>query len=293
MIRSILCILLFSLLAGCASTQKISQEKQLPDNPILEKIKIQYGEDPLQFGNLIMPTSSSKSPLVMIIHGGCWSNSYDYTLMDDMAADLAKRGYATWNIEFRRIEDEGGGWPGTFVDVANAFKHLTQMAKEYPFDINNIIVTGHSSGGHLALMLGAQPQLKANSQIKVNDLPNIKGIVSLAGITDLSTFITPDWCGSNILKLVGGNPDEYPDRYLEGSPISYLPLGIPHKLINGINDKRVSIDHITPYSVRAEEVGDSFELLSVPDAGHFEVIEPGSVAWKTILGAFDALRDMQ
>jgi acetyl esterase/lipase len=256
----------------------------------MEKIKIQYGQDSLQFGNLMLPSASSGSPVVMIIHGGCWSNNYDYTLMDEMAFDLAQRGYVTWNIEYRRIEDEGGGWPGSFNDVANAFKHLTKIAKDYPLDLNNIIVTGHSAGGHLALMLGAQPQIKPKSQIKVSDLPPIKGIISLAGITDLSTYLSPDWCGSNILKLVGGSPDQYPDRYKEGSPITYLPLNIPQKLITGVNDKRVSVDHITPYSNRAKEVGDPIELLTIPDAGHFEVIKPGSVAWKKIVGAHDELR---
>ena len=258
----------------------------------MENIKIQYGEDPLQFGNLMLPFASSSSPVIMIIHGGCWRTSYDYTLMDEMALDLAQRGYTTWNIEYRRTEDEGGGWPGTFTDVANAFKHLTKIAEDYPFDLNNIIVTGHSAGGHLALMLGAQSKLKSYSKIKVDDLPKIKGIVSLAGITDLSTYLTPDGCGSNVLKLVGGTPDQYHDRYKEGSPITYLPLGIPQRLITGINDDIVSVEHITPYFGRAVEVGDPLELLTVPDAGHFEVIKPGSVAWKTIVGAFEELREM-
>ena len=289
MIRSILFVFLYSILTGCSTTQKVSQTKTSPNYPIMEKIKIQYGEDSLQFGNLILPSASSESPVVMIIHGGCWSNNYDHTLMDTMALDLAQRGYVTWNIEYRRVEDEGGGWPGTFIDVAEAFKKLTKIAKDYPMDLNNIIVTGHSSGGHLALMLGAQSKIKSNSQIKVNKLPKIKGIISLAGITDLSTFLTPDWCGSNILKLVGGTPDQYPDRYKEGSPITYLPLAIPHKLINGIEDKRLTVDHVTPYYIRAKEVGDPMELLTVPKAGHFEVITPGSVAWETIVGALDEL----
>lgn len=291
MMRTILFLFLCAILSGCSTTQKTSEVKTLVNYPILEKIKIQYGEGPLQFGNLMLPSATKELPVVVIIHGGCWSNKYDYTLMDEMALDLSKRGYATWNIEYKRVEDEGGGWPGTFIDVANAFKHLTEIAEDYPINLNNIIITGHSSGGHLALMLGAQSQIKSDSEIKVNDLPTIKGIVSLAGITDLSTFPKTDWCGNNVLKLVGGSEDQYPQRYKEGSPITYLRMGIPQILITGVNDKRVSVDHITPYYNRAAEVGDEIELLTIPDAGHFEVIKPGSVAWVTIVTALDMLRN--
>lgn len=289
MIRTIFFIFIFSILLGCLPSQKNSQAKPLLNYVAMEKIRIQYGEDSLQFGNLMLPSDSLISPIVMIIHGGCWSNNYDYTLMDDMALDLSERGFATWNIEYRRAEDEGGAWPGTFIDVSNALKKLTMIAEDYPIDLKNIIVTGHSAGGHLALMLGAQSKMKSNSQIKVNDLPEIKGIVSLAGITDLSTYLSPEGCGSMILKLAGGSPDEYHNRYIEGSPISYLPLGIPQKLISGINDKIVPVAHITPYADKAQDLGDQVELLNVPDAGHFEVIQPGSVAWKTIVDALEGL----
>lgn len=255
----------------------------------MEPIRISYGEDSLQFGNLIVPPAENKKPVIMIIHGGCWRSRYDHTLMTDMAMDLAKRGYATWNIEYRRTEDEGGRWPGTITDVAHALKALNSIAKDYPIDLNNILITGHSAGGHLALMLGAQYKMKLNNPLKVDELPAIKGIVSLAGITDLKTYLAPEGCGSNVLKLVEGEPKDVPDRYGIGSPIHYLPLGIPQILITGIDDDIVPIDHVLPYLDKGTEADDNIELMKVPDAGHFEVIAPGSVAWDAIVEAFERL----
>lgn len=256
---------------------------------VIERIRIEYRSEAFNFGELILPEEGGKRPVIMIIHGGCWRSSYDYTLMDDMAADLANRGYITWNIEYRRTEDNGGRWPATITDAAYALKALENMAETYPIDLDRIVVTGHSAGGHLALMLGAQYKMPATHPLKVPDLPEIKGIVSLAGITDLVTYLAPTGCGSNVQNLVEGLPDEVPDRYRDGSPINYLPLGIPQRLVTGVDDAIVSIDHIQPYLDKAKDLGDNIALSAVPDAGHFEVIQPGSIAWDPIVTAFAEL----
>lgn len=251
-------------------------------------LKLFYGPDSLQFGELWLP-EKPLAPIVTVIHGGCWRSKYDLTLMDDMSLDLRNRGYAVWNLEYRRTEDRGGGWPGTFTDVARGLKHLKSLAQNYPIDIDRILLMGHSAGGHLALWLGAQRQLNAESELIIEDLPDIMGIISLAGITDLITYFAPTGCGDNVIKLIGGNPAEVPDRYTEGSPISHLPLSINQKLITGEKDDTVPIEHITPYYNLAMENNDNIELIIIPEAGHFEVITPGSIAWPYVLEALEDL----
>jgi len=278
------------LLAGCtlneaqpplANNQLTIAEKA----PISKLIKITYGEDPNQFGELRIPEGDSLFPVIVILHGGCWQSIYDKSLMDAMAEDLTNRGYATWNLEYRRIGN-GGGWPNTFLDVATGFKKLTDLAKTYPIDLQKILITGHSAGGHLALWLGAQNQLADSSEIKTQDLPKITGIVSLAGITDLETYLAPSGCGSSVDDLIGGGPTQFPERYFAGSPISFVPLCIPQVLINGEEDQIVPISHISPYYEMSVAAKDKIQLVSIPNAGHFEIITPGSNAWEAIIQAF-------
>lgn len=257
--------------------------------PVLEPIRLAYGDQPKQFGDLRMPDRDGPVPVILILHGGCWLSFYDLSLTDAMARELTKEGYATWNVEYRGTSDPGGGWPGTFTDVALALRHLKELARSYPLDLDNILLTGHSAGGHLALMLGAQHRLASESDIRIKDLPNIRGIVSLAGITDLSTYYTPTGCGSNVRDLIGGLPDEYPQRYAEGSPVTHLPLGVHQILISGAADNIVPPSHISPYFISAKGKKDVIDWITVPDAGHFELTTPGSVAWDEMLAAYKGL----
>ncbi|MDX1479242.1 MAG: alpha/beta hydrolase [Saprospiraceae bacterium] len=282
-------LILVSVVPACTSDPAQVLPPPAPVYEPLEAIRIAYGSETLQFGELRLPEGEGSFPVIMIVHGGCWLSQYDLTLMDSMAHDLATRGFATWNIEYRRTGDPGGGWPGTFTDVAEALRCLNVVAKDYPLDLDRLLVTGHSAGGHLALMLGAQDRLDATSVLRVDGLPALTGIVSLAGITDLSTYYDVLGCGSNTDELVGGTPEELPDRYAEGSPITYLPLGVPQILVNGESDNIVTLDDITPYFERAQQRGEEIELVTVPNAGHFEVITPGSIAWPAVVDAFNTL----
>ena len=260
--------------------------------PRNEPIKISYGADPNQFGELRIPEGDSLFPVIMIIHGGCWQSAYNETLMDDMADDLTARGYATWNLEYRRVGNEGGGWPGTFLDIAAGLGTLREIAREYPLNLTKILVTGHSAGGHLALWLGTQQQLPESSEIKREGLPQIKGIVSLAGITDLESYLAPGGCGASVRGLIGGDPEEYPLRYAQGSPSTYVPLGIPQILVNGENDGIVPVSHILPYYEASVSANEHIDLVTIPGAGHFEVITPGSIAWEPIVAAFNGLLNL-
>ena len=285
-------LLLFSIfLAGCSDDEMILEkpEKVIERN---QPIRIDYGTDPYQFGELRIPEGDSLFPVIMIIHGGCWQSAYDKTLMDDMADDLTRRGYATWNLEYRRLGNPGGGWPGTFLDIASGLKMLREIRNDYPLNLTKILVTGHSAGGHLALWLGGQSQLPDSAEIKTTGLPDIKGIVSLAGITDLESYLAPSGCGSSVRSLTGGEPNEYPERYAQGSPMTFIPLGVPRVLVNGENDGIVPVSHIRPYYEASVAANEQIELVTIPGAGHFEVISPGSIAWDPIVSAFEKLLNL-
>jgi acetyl esterase/lipase len=246
---------------------------------------ISYGPDSLQFGELRLPEAQNEPyPVVVILHGGCWLSAYDLHLMDAMATALSNAGYATWNLEYRRVGDPGGAWPNTFLDVAKGVNHLRKIAGEYRLDLNHIVVTGHSAGGHLALWLGAQDQLPEDSELKVNDPLPVSGILSLAGIVDPTAYLVREGqgCGTSVDELIGGLPEALPERYRQASPLQMAPLDVRQILINGVEDPIVPLTHVRPYYTSAREKGDPVKLKKVKNAGHFEVIAPGSVAWPKI-----------
>src|SRR5579862_343786 len=94
--------------------------------------RIQYGTDSLQFGDLRLPKKSGLHPVAIVIHSGCWVSKFaDLKNSAALSDALRDEGIATWNIEYRRIDNPGGGWPGTFQDVAAAVDILPSIAKKY------------------------------------------------------------------------------------------------------------------------------------------------------------------
>ena len=152
--------------------------------------RIAYGPDALQFGELWLPRRQGRHPVIVLIHGGCWrADLPGLELMDYMAADLRDRGYAVWNLEYRRIGHPGGGYPGTFRDIAAGVDHLRTIAAPHSLDLRRVALAGHSAGGHLALWAAARDRLPAESPLRTARPLPIRGVVSLAGITDLDAYI--------------------------------------------------------------------------------------------------------
>lgn len=279
---------LFLTLSACQEKEPVElmtygDVLEIPTEPADHRIS--YGPDSLQFGDLRLPEGDGPHPVVVIIHGGCWVSAIaDLSLMDAMATQLTKDGYATWNLEYRRIGDPGGAWPNTFLDVAKGINHLREMAGPYNLDLDHVVVTGHSAGGHLTLWQALQHRLPEDSDIFHPDPLPVSGIVSLAGIVDLSTYLKREGsgCGTNVKDLVGGFPEDYPGRYAQGSPIELLPAGVPTVLITGEQDETVPLSHINPYFEKARAAGEEIENVKVDRAAHFEVISPGSTAWPAI-----------
>ncbi|WP_376794223.1 alpha/beta hydrolase family protein [Thermogemmatispora sp.] len=249
-------------------------------------IRLSYGPQPLHFGELRLPSSPGPHPVAVLIHGGFWRNPYDLSLMSGLANDLTAHGLATWNIEYRRLGDEGGGWPGTLQDVALAIDALRQLAGSYPLDLERLITVGHSAGGELALWLAARPLLarQANGQerwlLAGESALAVSGAVSLAGVVDLEAGWRRHLGRDAVAELLGGSPEEVPERYRLASPAALLPLGIPQVLIHGTADDRVPLEISRDYADRARAAGDQLTLLELAGVDHFALIDPGSAAWR-------------
>lgn len=266
--------------------------EQLQDLPNPEATaRIPYGDDPLQFADLRLPKGSGPHPVVVVIHGGCWRSQYNLDHVGAFSDALTRAGVATWTLEYRRVGNPGGGWPGTFQDIGAGVDHLRNVAEQYPIDPTRVVAVGHSAGGHLVLWLGARAKLTDPELRTENPLP-LKGIVSLAGVDNLRRALEEGVCDDQAAKLVGGTPDEVPERYAQGSPIELLPLGIPQHLINGTRDPIVPEAFGRDYAAAAKSAGDPVQLTILPNAGHFELIVPTTDEWTQVRNAVLEMLDL-
>ena len=239
-----------------------------------------YGPDSLRAGELRLPAGPGPHPVALVLHGGCWRNQYGMDYVRHLAAALAGAGVATWTVEFRRLGDAGGGWPGTFDDVAAAAAHLRVLAGRHPLDLSRTVYVGHSAGGQLALWLAAE---------RPAALPAPRGVVALAGITDLRAYAGPRGCNSAVVPLLGGDTAAVPERYATASPVERLPLGVPSRLVQGARDPIVPVEQARRFAERARAAGDDAQVVLVEAAGHFDLVAPWSPAWTVVERTIRAL----
>ena len=239
--------------------------------------RIQYGEDALQYGELRLPTGPGPHPVVVLIHGGCWLAEYDITHIRKLAAAFAGQGIASWTLEYRRVGNSGGGWPGTFEDIARGADHLVELAQSYPLDLDRVISVGHSAGGHLALWLANRPTA-IPSTIPLRP----KAVLALAPAADLAYLFEQQVCDNVVEKLMGGSPQRYANRYAAGSASERLPLGVPQHLIIGDHDSSWAAVG-NRYFDAARAAGDPVSKIRAPESGHFEMIDPDSSTWPLVL----------
>ncbi|WP_246849945.1 alpha/beta hydrolase family protein [Rufibacter roseolus] len=245
--------------------------------------RIAYGPDSLQFGELRVPEGKGPFPVVVIIHGGCWLSQYNYEYMNHVSAALTKAGFATWNIEFRRVGNPGGGYPGTFLDVAKAVDHVRELAKKYPVSGKEVVVMGHSAGGHLALWAAGRKGLPRKSPLYTRNPLKVKGVVSLAGIPDLATYSTEKGsCNTAVEKLMGGLPSAVPQRYAEATPSPALALKTPIRMVQGARDPIVPVSQAQNFVNHSSSNKNKAQLVLLPEAGHFDLVSPVSPVWPTI-----------
>ena len=250
--------------AAAASSARGQDILRLP--PPTANARIPYGKDSAQFGDLWRPLGAGPHPTVLFIHGGYWRNAFSLEHVGHACSALARAGAAVWNIEYRRLGDPGGGWPGTFDDVLRGAEYLPRLGPRYNLDLERLIVAGHSAGGQLALWLAAQRAL------------DLRGVVPLAAITDLRRAWALQMDDGVVGRLLGGSPVQVPQRYESASPTELLPISVPQRLIHG------TADHIVPFemSQRFAKASHNAKLIPLEGAGHFEPIDPRAREWGTV-----------
>jgi acetyl esterase/lipase len=240
--------------------------------------RLAYGSDPSQFLDLRLPAAKAKgkglSPLAINIHGGFWRAKYNLDHAGHLCAALTFNGLATANLEYRRVGNAGGGWPGTFADVRAAYQFLVQHADAEHLDGERIVVIGHSAGGQLALCLAAHE-------------PSVKRVVALAGVVDLQQAYQLHLSHDAVAEFLHGKPSEVPEHYQEADP---MRLSIPQarqRLIHGTGDDTVPVQFSRDYvcEKRKRAPAEDASLVEVAGAGHFDLIDPGSAAWKQVQAA--------
>ncbi len=268
------------------STPKLLTSQDLERLPVYPPDhRLPYGED-AQFADLYLPDGADRTgphPVVVLIHGGCWRAKYGLEHLSPLAKALAAEGVAVWSLEYRRL-GSGGGWPHTFLDVAAGADLLRDVADTYALDLSRVVTAGHSAGGHLALWLAGRHRLPRNGDLWTPNPLRVRGAVSLAGIPDLGEALAQGVCKEAAGELLGGSPDTVPERYAQGSPARLLPLGVPQHLLSGDRDEIVPAAYAHPYAEAAEAHGDTVTWTLLPNAGHFELVIPGSIVWERVRG---------
>ena len=245
----------------------LSRQPPKPDK------RIAYGADPNQFIDLRFPSGKGPLPLVINIHGGFWRAKYNLDHAGHLCAALAAKGIATANVEYRRVGNEGGAWPGTFADIRAGYQFLIQKASAHNFDTRKVLVMGHSAGGQLALCLAGHE-------------PTLTRVVSLAGVVDLRRTYELHLSNDAVVEFLRGTPSEVPDHYREADP---MQLAIPQArqwAIHGQSDEIVppafSRDYVAAKQKIAGGKKEDAHLLEIPGADHFDLIDPRSAAWKQV-----------
>jgi acetyl esterase/lipase len=255
--------------------------------------RVPYGEDSSQYGELRVPAGAGPHPVVVLVHGGCFKAAYGSARdLAPMADALKADGIATWNIEYRRLGEPGGGWPGTYLDVGRAVDYLRTLAGQYQLDLGRVVIAGHSAGGHLAMWSAARSRLPTSSPLYVTDPLPVRGVIDLAGPVDMTANIQgyEALCRDTVItSMLGGTPATVPERYEQASAIRLLPLGVPQVLIEGTHEDFVPLPLMEAYAEAAGRAGDSVRLVVIPGVGHFEIASPRSSAWPRVESAIRSL----
>jgi acetyl esterase/lipase len=243
-----------------------------------------YGEHRDQFAELTLPPGSPGGgavPVVVLVHGGFWRARYDLHLGNALVTDLAGRGVAVWNLEYRRLGllRHRGGWPETMLDVAAGIDALDEARDgDASLDVTRVAAVGHSAGGQLALWAAARAGMPAGAPGAQPRVP-LAAAVAQAGVVDLIEAERMRLGGGVVRRLLGASAEAAPDRYALASPTARLPLGVPHLLVHGERDETVPLSISERHHARAVEAGDDCELEAIAGEGHFEHLDPTSEAW--------------
>lgn len=234
-----------------------------------------YGGHTHQTCDLHRPAGSGPHPVVVVLHGGYWQPPYTKLIMRPLCHDLVRRGYAAWNVEYRRLGRDGGGWPQTFDDVAAAIDLLAELG-DARLDLARVTLLGHSAGGQLALWAAARPDLPASAP---GAAPRVlaQRVLAQAAVCDLVR------AANTASQLLGGPPDAVPDRWAQADPMRRIPLAVPVALVHGTQDATVSVQRSRDYAAAADAAGAPVTLIETP-GDHRDQIDPATPDWRAAAG---------
>lgn len=260
-----------------------------PSGKDVPPLTLAYGTDPEQVGELRLPPGDGPFPLAIVIHGGCFvAQMATLAHTANLADALRQNGIATWNIEYRRLGSPGGGWPGTFQDVGRAADHVRTLAERYPLDTSRVVAVGHSAGGFLALWLAGRASLPATATLHAPDPLPLRAAIALGADGDLPPIADTlaRACKVPVVaELLGADAAVRAARSREANPADMPPFTVLQVLISGEKDPFETPALRDAYVARARAKGEAVQVITIPDAGHFEVIDPQSTAWPFVRNA--------
>lgn len=267
---------LFSVQALAGDPISYQQLLALPQPVMVEPIF--YGSDRSQYGELRLPVGDGPFPVIVFIHGGCWQAEYGIEHSRPFAQALADEGYAVWSLEYRRVGNAGGGWPGTFADIADGTDYLRQLSQTYPLKIDRLIAIGHSAGGQLALWLVTRSRLPQHHILYRSQALLPKAVIGLAAAADLSLLARGRECDDAARRLMHGTPEQRLEDYKLASPHWQVPLGVPQVLIDGSDDMTWA-PISGSYFESALGAEDNIRRVLIEEAAHFDLIAPQGPVW--------------
>ena len=252
---------------------------------------LRYGAAPSQYAELFVPPGKGPFPVAVLVHGGCWTKEFGgITQLRNMAGALAARGIAVWNVEYRRVDEAGGGYPGTYQDMNAALDLLARTARDHPLDTGRLVAVGHSAGGQLVQWLAARPRIPASSPLFHAGALPVRRVVSLGGLADLrrESALLKTSCGRDVAELAGTPDAARPDVFADTNAGDLMPNGSHTILVTGeldtISPPRVAHD----FAARARAAGDAAEVVILPGASHYDEVAATSASWPLVLGAIEA-----
>jgi acetyl esterase/lipase len=250
--------------------------------------KIAYGNAPSQYAELFRPAGNGPFPVVVLVHGGCWTIKFGgIEQMRNLAGALAAQGIAVWNVEYRRVDEAGGGYPGTYQDINAALDMLGTQAARNRLDLTRIVAVGHSAGGQLVQWMAGRSKIPASSPLfHPHPLP-VREIISLGGLADLRNEreLIKNSCGRDTAELAGEPSSTRPDVFADTNAAELIPNGSHTVLITG------ELDTVSPpraahdYAVRVRKAGDQASVIILPGASHYDEVAASSPSFKLVLPA--------
>ena len=252
---------------------------------------LHYGPAPSQYAELFVPSGRGPFPVAVLVHGGCWTQEFGgITQLRNMAGALVARGIAVWNVEYRRVDEPGGGYPGTYEDMNAALDLLARTARDVPLDLERLVAVGHSAGGQLVQWLAGRPRIPATSPLYQAHPVPVRRVVSLGGLADLrrEAALLKTSCGREIEELAGSPSAARPDVFADTNAGDLLPNGAHTTLVTGeldtISPPRVAHD----FAARARAAGDAADVVILPGASHYDEVAATSASWPRVLHAIES-----